>query len=170
TPLVTELLRAGDAARLDMQIVVVDDGSTDGTAAELDTLCKSIDRVHVVTHDRNRGFADALRSGIAAVRARGCDAAVFMDSDLSHNPDDLPRLVKAIEDGGDVAIGSRFVPGGGMLGVPPWRVAISRAGNLFGRTMLGIRVRDLTTGYRAMRRRVLDALTLTEDGFTIQLE
>jgi dolichol-phosphate mannosyltransferase len=170
TPLVTELFRAGDGARLELDIIVVDDGSVDATAAELATLKRTFGRLHVVTHAVNRGFAQAVRSGIAAALDRGSDAAVFMDSDLSHRPEDMPRLVAALEQGGDIAIGSRFVPGGGMVGVPAWRAAISRVGNAFGRAVLGMSVRDLTTGYRAARRRVLDAVTLTEDGFTIQLE
>jgi dolichol-phosphate mannosyltransferase len=170
TPLVTALFRAGDAAPMRLEIIVVDDGSVDATAAELAELRQRFDRLHVVTHPVNRGFAPAMRTGIAAARERGCDAAVFMDSDMSHRPDDMPRLVAALEQGADVAIGSRFVPGGGMVGVPAWRVVISRVGNAFGRAVLGMRVRDLTTGYRAARRRVLDAVTLAEDGFTIQLE
>lgn len=170
-PLVTELLRAGDAAGMNLQVIVVNDGSVDETAAELAALqANGGGRLLVVTHPVNRGFAHALRTGIASARDQECDAAVFMDSDLSHRPDDMPRLIAALEAGSDVAIGSRFVSGGGMVGVPAWRVAISRAGNALGRMVLGMPVRDLTTGYRAARRRVLDAVTLTEDGFTIQLE
>src|SRR5215813_13235048 len=86
TPLVTELFRAGDAARLNLEIIVVDDGSVDATASELASLGPTFDRLHVVTHAANRGFAQAVRTGIAAARERGCDAAVFMDSDLSHRP------------------------------------------------------------------------------------
>ena len=178
TPLVTELLRVGQDNAIDIHVVVVNDGSTDGTAQELESLCRAFDRVRVVTHPVNRGFAAALRTGIAAACAgdaapgwdRGCEAAAFMDADLSHRPDDLPKLVAALDAGGDVAIGSRFVPGGGMVGVPAWRVAISRCGNLFGRVVLGVRVRDLTTGYRLVRRAVFDRIQLVEDGFTIQLE
>jgi dolichol-phosphate mannosyltransferase len=124
----------------------------------------------VITHPVNRGFSEALKSGIAAALAGGCDAAVFMDCDLSHRPEDLPRLTAAIQNGADLVLGSRFVPGGGMVGVPAWRVAISQIGNLFGRAVLGISVRDMTTGYRAMNRRLLEQLTLTENGFTVQLE
>jgi dolichol-phosphate mannosyltransferase len=170
TPLVNALLAAADGAKLDTRVLVVNDGSGDGTAAELAELSAQVGRLTVVTHRVNRGFAQALRTGIAAAREAGCDAAVFMDCDLSHRPEDFPRMIAAIESGADVVLGSRFVPGGGMVGVPAWRVAISRMGNLFGRVVLGIKVRDMTTGYRAMSRRVLDALTLTEDGFTIQLE
>lgn len=170
TPLVTALLRSADAAGLEARVIVVDDGSDDDTAAELSALRTEVDRLSVITHPVNRGFAQALKSGIAAACAAGCDAAVFMDCDLSHRPEDLPRLIAAIEAGADVVLGSRFVPGGGMVGVPAWRVAISRMGNLFGRVVLGIKVRDMTTGYRAMSRRVLEHLTLTEDNFTVQLE
>jgi dolichol-phosphate mannosyltransferase len=123
-----------------------------------------------VTHPKNLGFARALKTGIVAACAGRCDAAVFMDSDLSHRPSDLEALITALDRGADVALGSRFMRGGGMDGVPLWRVAISRAGNAFGRAALGVPIRDLTTGYRAMRRNVLETIALGEDGFTIQLE
>jgi dolichol-phosphate mannosyltransferase len=170
TPLITELFEVAHRDALALQIIVVDDGSTDGTAAELAGLQRRVPRLHVVTHPVNRGFAQALKTGIAAARECGCDAAVFMDSDLSHRPDDLRKLVSALSGGADVALGSRFVPGGGMIGVPLWRRVISQAGNQFGRRVLGLTLTDLTTGYRAMRLPVLDALALGEDGFTIQLE
>src|SRR5262249_39667069 len=98
------------------------------------------------------------------------DVAVFLDSDLSHRPSDLPVLLGKVAAGADVVLGSRFVPGGGMLGVPLWRRTISRVGKDFRRTVLGGPFRDLATGYRAVRRAVLEQITLGEDGFTIQLE
>ena len=170
TPLITALADAAATDRIPLRMIVVDDGSTDGTAEELAALGLRIPALVVVPHDKNQGLARALKTGIAASRANGCDAAVFMDSDQSHRPRDLGRLVAALEAGADVALGSRFVPGGGMDGVPLWRVLISRAGNTFGRLVLGLPIRDLTTGYRAVRRSVLDRVTLGEDGFTIQLE
>ena len=170
TPLITELFDVAQRDALALQVIVVDDGSTDGTAAELAELQRRVPCLRVVTHRPNRGLAQALKSGIAAARESGCQAAVFMDSDLSHRPEDLRKLVAALANGADVALGSRFIPGGGMEGVPLWRSLISRAGNQFGRRVLGLRLTDLTTGYRAMRLRVLDALALGEDGFTIQLE
>lgn len=171
TPLVDALFGAAEASRLPLEIIVVNDGSVDGTAAELAALQRARGGcLRVETHAANRGFAQAIRTGIAAACAGRFDAAVFMDSDLSHRPDDLPGLVAALERGADLAIGSRFVPGGGMEGVPAWRAAISRAGNIVGRLALGVPIRDLTTGYRAVRRRVLETVTLTETGFTIQLE
>ncbi len=170
TPLITTLAALDGRDALAMRIIVVNDGSTDGTADELATLQTKFGVLHVVQHSKNQGLARALKTGIAAACEDGCDVAVFMDSDLSHRPDDLPRLVGAIANGADLALGSRFVPGGGMEGVPLWRVLISRAGNAFGKRVLGLPVRDLTTGYRAIRRTVLERVALGEDGFTIQLE
>jgi dolichol-phosphate mannosyltransferase len=170
TPLVTALARVAQAASLSLRIIVVDDGSVDATRAEAEGLRATVAGLKVVAHPANLGLARAVRTGIDEACHEGCDAAVFMDGDLSHDPSELPRLVAALESGADVVLGSRFVPGGRMVGVPLWRAAISRAGNLFGRFMLAVPVTDLTTGYRAMRRRVLEAITLGEDGFTIQLE
>lgn len=170
TPLVSEVMAVAHVAALDLVIVAVDDGSVDGTAAELLRLRGQYPEVRIVTHEHNRGFAAALKDGVAAACREDVEALVFMDSDLSHSPKDLPRLVAALESGADVALGSRFVSGGGMAGVPWWRVLISRTGNLVGRTVLGLRPRDLTTGYRAFRREVLELLPLEEDSFAIQLE
>lgn len=168
-PLIDELdavLRSHPGSR----IIVVNDGSTDATAGELQQIAAKRASVDVVTHPVNKGLAAALKTGIArAIEAR-CDVAVFLDSDLSHRPSDLPVLLAAVEKGADVVLGSRFVPGGGMLGVPMWRRVISRLGNDFGRAVLRVPFRDLTTGYRALRRQVLENITLGEDGFTIQLE
>jgi dolichol-phosphate mannosyltransferase len=170
TELITGLVDVAQRAAIDLQIIVVDDGSSDDTPATLAALQPRVPCLHAVIHPVNRGLAQALKSGIAAARERLCDAAVFMDADLGHRADDLPKLVSALTSGADVALGSRFVPGGGLEGVPLWRALISQLGNRFGRRVLGMPVSDLTTGYRAMRRRVLDALVLGEDGFTIQLE
>ena len=168
-PLVTALA-AESVARFSLSFIIVDDGSTDRTAEEAEEVAGRVSGVQVVTHPWNQGFARAMKTGIAAACASGCDAAVFMDSDLSHRPADMPLLVAALASGADVALGSRFVPGGGMEGVPLWRAAISRAGNAFGRLVLDVPFHDLTTGYRAVRRRVLESIALGEDGFTIQLE
>ena len=170
TPLVTRIADILAKSSTAGRIIVVNDGSTDGTAAELQELRARIAALDVVTHPRNRGFAAALKSGIARAIELGDDVAVFMDSDLSHRPEDLPRLVDAIEQGADIAIGSRFVVGGGMEDVPWWRVWISRSGNVVGRHYLGVTVRDLTSGYRAFRVSALERIRLGEDGFTIQLE
>jgi dolichol-phosphate mannosyltransferase len=169
-PLLRELTAVLSKADTTARFIVVNDGSTDGTAAELNALQGEIPALQVVTHPSNRGFAAAMKTGIAQAAAADLDAMVFLDSDLSHRPADLPKLIDALAAGGDVALGSRFVPGGGMIGVPLWRVALSRAGNAFGRSVLGVPFHDLTTGYRAFRSEVLRAIRLGEDGFTIQLE
>jgi dolichol-phosphate mannosyltransferase len=169
-PLITELMRVGTASRVDLHVLVVDDGSVDDMRLELTRLQQQYDRLQVVGHTVNRGLAAALKTGIAAACANGCDAAVFMDCDLSHRPSDLPRLIDALAAGADVALGSRFVAGGGMEGVPFWRATVSHVGNLFGRLVLRVPFRDLTTGYRAVGRRVLETVALGSDGFTIQLE
>ena len=168
-PLIGELdtvLRGHPGSR----IIVVNDGSIDTTAAELLQIAATTPSLDVITHPVNKGLAAALKTGIARVIETRCDVAVFLDSDLSHRPSDLPVLLRGIANGADVVLGSRFVPGGGMLGVPLWRRTISKLGNDFGRAVLGVPFRDLTTGYRAVRREVLEHVHLGEDGFTIQLE
>jgi len=169
-PLVREIDSVLNASASASRIIIVNDGSTDGTADELRTLAHALPSLDVITHPVNRGMAAALKTGIARACETKCDAAVFLDSDLSHRPADMPAMLAALANGADVVLGSRFVPGGGMLGVPWWRVVISRSGNAFGRMVLGVPFRDLTTGYRAVRRAVLEAIALGEDGFTIQLE
>jgi dolichol-phosphate mannosyltransferase len=170
TPLIAALVETAAQDSLKLRVIVVDDGSTDSTADELAALQQRVPSLHVVRHTANQGLARALKTGIMAACADGCDAAVFMDSDLSHRPEDMRKLVAALAGGADVALGSRFVPGGRMEGVPLWRMLISRAGNAFGRVVLGVPIRDLTTGYRAVRRAVLEKIVLSENGFTIQLE
>lgn len=169
-PLITQLDVVLQQRAPGSRIIVVNDGSTDTTAQELQQLAPKVPALDIVTHPSNRGMAKALKTGIARAIETGSDAGIFLDSDLSHRPSDLPAFLDAIESGADVVLGSRFVPGGGMLGVPMWRVMISRAGNLFGRVVLGVPFRDLTTGYRAVRRQVMENVQLGEDGFTIQLE
>ena len=131
-------------------------------------------RCTVVHHPRNRGMAAALRTGIAAALAERnpeFDALAFMDADLTHAPEDLPRLLEAIlHDRADFVLGSRYVPGGGMRGVPLARRAISIIGNHAAHWMLGVHVGDLTSGFRAGRAAVYRAIALHETGFGIQLE
>jgi glycosyltransferase involved in cell wall biosynthesis len=119
-------------------------------------------------------MAAALRTGIAnalAERGPGFDVVAFMDADLTHAPEDLPRLVAPIAaDAADFVLGSRYVPGGHMRGVPWPRRAISILGNAAVRHVLGVPVRDLTSGFRAARAEVFRAIALQEHGFGIQLE
>jgi dolichol-phosphate mannosyltransferase len=161
-------------ADLDLTAIAVDDGSRDATFDHLNALAPRYTFLRMVRHPRNRGMAAALRTGIAealAERSPGFDVLAFMDADLTHAPEDLPRLVAPIAvDRADFVLGSRYVPGGQMRGVPFARRAISIVGNAVVRGLLGLPVNDLTSGFRAGRAEVFRAVVLKEQGFGIQLE
>ncbi len=148
------------------ELLIVDDGSTDGTADTLSRLEEADPRLRVVTHERNRGLGAALASGFAAARGR---IVVTVDADLSHPLELIPRLVAACNDA-DAAFASRFVPGGGMVGVPWLRAWLSRIGNLVFRLLFWTRLRDLTTGLRAYRTDLVRRLGFRAKGFEAQLE
>jgi dolichol-phosphate mannosyltransferase len=163
-----------ELSNLNLTAIAVDDGSRDATSAQLDRLVPKHEFVRVVRHSRNRGMAAALRTGIATAlveRGPGFDALAFMDADLTHAPEDLPRLIAPIaEDRADFVLGSRYVPGGRMRGVPLPRRVISIVGNAVARRVLSVSVGDLTSGFRAARADVFRAISLEEHGFGIQLE
>jgi len=173
-PLLERLQAVRDRSGLDLVALAVDDGSRDATLERLEDLATQYAFLRVVRHERNRGMAAALRTGIAtaiAERSPGFDAVAFMDADLTHAPEDLPRLVAPIVDNrADFVLGSRYVPGGRMRGVPWARQAISIVGNAAVRRLLKVPIGDLTSGFRAARTDVLRAISLEERGFGIQLE
>jgi len=159
---------------LDLLALAVDDGSQDATYDRLIDAAPQFPFLRFVRHGRNRGIAAALRTGIAMAlseRGAGFEALAFMDADLTHDPEDLPRLLAPlVDDRADFVLGSRYVPGGRMRGVPWARRVISVVGNLAVRRLLGVPIGDLTSGFRAARAEVFRAITLTENGFGIQLE
>jgi dolichol-phosphate mannosyltransferase len=163
-----------DRSGFDLVALAVDDGSRDATHARLVEAAPRFRFLRFVRHERNRGMAAALRTGIATAlseRGPGFDGLAFMDADLTHDPEDLPRLVAPlVEDRADFVLGSRYVPGGRMRGVPWARRAISIVGNQAVRRFLGVPIGDLTSGYRAARAEVFRAISLDEHGFGIQLE
>jgi dolichol-phosphate mannosyltransferase len=169
-----EVVRDQSALDLDLVALAIDDGSRDATYLRLTELVPRYPFLRISRHERNRGLAAALRTGIAealAERAPAIDALAFMDADLTHAPEDLPRLVAPIaEDRADFVLGSRYVPGGRMRGVPWPRRSISIVGNAAVRRMLGVPICDLTSGFRAARADVFRAIRLEEHGFGIQLE
>ena len=173
-PLLERLAAVRARSGLDLVALAVDDGSRDATYARLSDAAPRFGLVRFVRHERNRGMAAALRTGIASAlseRGPGYDALAFMDADLTHDPEDLPRLVAPlVEDRADFVLGSRYVPGGRMRGVPWARRAISIVGNQAVRRLLGVPIGDLTSGFRAARAEVFRAISLTENGFGIQLE
>jgi dolichol-phosphate mannosyltransferase len=154
--------RLGD----DAELIVVDDGSVDGTGHILDSLSEQLPRLRVVTHRENLGMGAALATGFRAAEGR---VIVTLDADLSHPLDLVDELVRRTVEA-DAVFASRFVPGGGMDGVPRLRVAVSLVGNRLLRVLFRAPVRDLTTGMRAYRADAVRPLQLAGRGFETQLE
>lgn len=153
-------------------VLVVDDASPDGTGQLADSLAADDDRVHVLHRVRKNGLGAAYLAGFAWARERGYDVVVEMDADGSHRPDDLPRLLGALDDA-DVVLGSRYVPGGAVRNWPWTRRALSRGGNLYVRTVLGLPLRDATGGYRVFTRSALDRIdlaTVASQGYCFQVD
>jgi dolichol-phosphate mannosyltransferase len=155
------------------RLLIVDDGSPDGTGDVADRLAADDGGVSVLHRPEKAGLGSAYAAGFET--AANLDATVFceMDADFSHDPADLPRLIAAIDGGADVAIGSRYVPGGGTEGWPWHRRAISKGGNAYAALMLGIHVRDATAGFRAFRREAvtrLDPASCDASGYAFQVE
>jgi dolichol-phosphate mannosyltransferase len=146
------------------ELIVVDDGSPDGTA-DLAESYASVHPVRVVRRPGKAGLASAVLAGFA--QARG-DVLLVMDADLSHPPEAVPRLASAIEEGADLAVGSRYVMGGGTEDWPLGRRIVSRAACLMGNVLVPIR--DCTSGFFAIRRSALDGVKLNPIGFKIGFE
>ena len=172
-PPIVERLRA---AAPDAHVLVVDDGSPDGTGELADELAEADPRVHVLHRGTKNGLGAAYIAGFKWALERDYGVVVEMDADGSHPPEDLPRLLAALPDettGADLVIGSRYVPGGRVVNWPRRRELLSRGGNLYCRLALGVRINDITAGYRAYRRRVLEKLALDEvasQGYCFQVD
>ncbi len=169
---IEEVLRRTRSAVPDATILVVDDGSPDGTADVADKVGHDIGGVNVLRRARRLGLGDAYRAGFGWGLDRHHDAMVEMDSDLSHDPGVLPDLIAALADH-DLVIGSRYVPGGSVPRWAPHRRLLSRAGNWYSARMLGLPVRDLTSGFRVYRADTLRAIDLDAvraDGYGFQIE
>jgi dolichol-phosphate mannosyltransferase len=155
-------------------ILVVDDGSPDGTAALAEEAGRQLGQVDVLRRTEKAGLGAAYRAGFGWGLEQGHDVLIEMDADLSHDPDDLPALIAAVDHGADLAIGSRYVPGGS---IPDWswhRRMLSRWGNRYAAGVLGLAVNDATAGFRAYRadmlRRIdLDAVVAEGYGFQIEM-
>jgi glycosyltransferase involved in cell wall biosynthesis len=170
---ITEVLRRLRAAVPAADVLVVDDASPDGTAEIAKAAGSEVGGVDVMIRAAKAGLGSAYRAGFAEGIRRGYDILVEMDSDLSHDPAALPTLLRAVEGGADLAIGSRYVPGGS---IPRWSVrrrALSRWGNRYASAALGLHVADSTSGYRAYRAEIVAALdlpTVRADGYGFQIE
>jgi dolichol-phosphate mannosyltransferase len=155
-----------------VSVLVIDDNSPDGTGEIADRLAAELDYVSVLHRERKEGLGPAYLAGFRRALAEGADVILEMDCDFSHSPDDVPRLIAATGTV-DLALGSRYVPGGGTENWGLVRRFISRAGSLYAQVVLGLRVRDLTGGFKAYRRTVLEALPLDEidsKGYAFQIE
>jgi dolichol-phosphate mannosyltransferase len=154
-------------------LLIVDDASPDGTGHIADDLAATDDGVHVLHRAEKEGLGPAYAAGFEHGLGMGAEILCEMDADFSHDPTDLPRLVAAVESGADLAIGSRYVAGGGTEGWPWHRRALSRGGNLYASLMLGIRVKDATAGFRAFRDttlRKIDPSGCEASGYGFQIE
>jgi dolichol-phosphate mannosyltransferase len=155
-----------------VEVLVVDDSSPDGTGEVVRTIAAGEPRVRLLERPAKSGLASAYLEGFRVAIDERYDLAVEMDSDLSHDPGELPALLDAA-DHLDLVVGSRYVPGGSVTDWSRSRVALSRAGNAYARTMLGLPIRDATSGYRVYRRRCLEALLerpFAADGYGFQIE
>lgn len=144
-----------------VDVLVVDDGSPDGTGATADRLAAADPQVHVVHRVAKGGLGAAYLAGFDWALEHGYDVIGEMDADGSHQPEQLHRLLTALLDA-DLVIGSRWIPGGSVVNWPWERELLSRGGNLYVRLLLGIGVRDATAGYRLFRRTTLEKLRLHE--------
>jgi dolichol-phosphate mannosyltransferase len=154
-------------------ILVVDDASPDGTGAIADRLAGGDERIEVLHRSRKEGLGPAYIAGFARALAGGAERIVQMDADFSHDPADVPRLIAATGEGADLAVGSRYVPGGGVGDWGIVRRAISRWGSIYARAWLDLPVHDPTGGFKCFRRPVLEAIrleTVSALGYAFQIE
>ncbi len=153
-------------------VLVIDDNSPDGTGEIADRLAAEHEWVRVLHRERKEGLGPAYIAGFERALELGADLIFEMDCDFSHSPDDVPRLAAAAEDC-DLAIGSRYVVGGGTRNWGLLRRVISRGGSLYAQLLLGVPVRDLTGGFKCYRRQVLETIDLESihsKGYAFQIE
>ncbi|MBV9832121.1 MAG: polyprenol monophosphomannose synthase [Marmoricola sp.] len=160
------------AAQPEVDVLVVDDASPDGTGAIADELAAADPRVHVLHRQGKEGLGKAYLAGFAWALERDYEAVGEMDADGSHQPEQLHLLLDALADA-DLVIGSRWIPGGSIVNWPLSRELLSRGGNLYTRLLLGVRVRDATSGFRLFRRTTLERLdlpTIASYGYVFQVD
>lgn len=169
-PMITERIRKALPAA---HLLVADDNSPDGTGKVADGLAAADERLHVLHRPGKRGLGAAYIDGFRWGLAEGFDVFVEIDADGSHQPEELPKLLKALARGADLVIGSRWVPGGRVVNWPASRQFLSRGANLFTRFMLGLPVRDATAGFRVYRAATLEKVGLADvesQGYCFQVD
>jgi dolichol-phosphate mannosyltransferase len=162
-----EVLRDGD------RVLVIDDSSPDGTGELADELARELPFVSVLHRAQKEGLGPAYLAGFRRALEDGAELVLEMDCDFSHDPKDVPRLIAAVEDGADIAIGSRYVAGGRIGNWGLARRAISRGGSLYTGLFLRMGVKDPTAGFKCISRRVLETIdpdTISSKGYAFQIE
>jgi dolichol-phosphate mannosyltransferase len=170
-PMVEALAGVLDTSR--DRVLVVDDASPDGTGEIADRLASELAWVSVLHRERKEGIGPAYVAGFRWALAAGAELVLEMDCDFSHDPADVPRLIEAAEGGADLVLGSRYAPGGGTRNWGLLRRVVSRSGCLYAQVFLGVRVRDLTGGFKCFRRSTLEAIdldALSAHGYAFQIE
>jgi len=161
------------AAPEGFRVLIVDDGSPDGTGDIADRLTGECDWAEVLHRREKNGIGPAYLAGFRHALGHGAGYVMEMDSDFSHDPADLAGLLRAVHDGADLALGSRYVPGGGVGDWGLLRRLVSRGGSTYARLVLGLRVRDLTGGFKCFRRETLEAIhfdSVRSRGYAFQVE
>ena len=154
------------------EVLVVDDGSPDGTGQLVDSLALSQPRIHCLHRAKKMGLGTAYVAGFRWGLEQGFDALIEMDADFSHDPKYLPTMLQLLESH-EFVIGSRYVPGGGTVNWGLGRKILSRGGSLYSRLILGANIRDFTGGFNGWRRKVLESVdlgSLRSDGYSFQIE
>jgi dolichol-phosphate mannosyltransferase len=158
---------------LGVRVLVIDDNSPDGTGEIADRLAAELDFVSVLHRERKEGLGPAYLAGFRRALDEGAELVLELDCDFSHDPKDVPRLIAACEAGADLALGSRYVEGGGTENWGLGRRIVSWGGSFYARLLLGVRVRDLTGGFKCYRRQVLETIDLDAihaKGYAFQIE
>jgi glycosyltransferase involved in cell wall biosynthesis len=167
------VIRAVRQVSPDANILIIDDGSPDGTADLADQLSNDLGNIDVLRREQKDGLGAAYRFGLRRAIEQGAEICVQMDADLSHDPASLAALVAIVQHGADVAIGSRYVPGGITLNWPRRRRWVSRWGNRYAAGVLGLAINDVTSGYRAYRADALEQMnfdSVVAEGYGFQIE
>ena len=171
-PFVRAVLPELAEASPEHRILIVDDNSPDGTGRIADSLAAELEAVEVLHRAEKQGLGVAYLAGFRHALARGADLLLEMDSDFSHSPADVPRLIRAAEEA-DLVLGSRYVPGGGVSDWGLLRRVLSRGGSWYARLVLRVKVHDLTGGFKCLRRQVLEQIDLDAihaEGYGFQIE
>ena len=170
-PMVRALGEQIDTAR-DL-VLVIDDNSPDGTGAIADGLAAELPWIEVLHREKKEGLGKAYLAGFHRALAEGAELVLEIDCDFSHDPKEVPHLIATCEAGADLALGSRWVDGGGTVNWGRGRMFVSRGGSFYARTILGVHVRDLTGGFKCFRRTVLETIDLdaiAAKGYGFQIE